>query len=106
MSVELVAPGKHLAAVFTLVGQHPGVQGALVYLEVGLGGECFITEPTLVVPSALVDDLHMVLELEARGQQLAAHITREKLLWYSLTFRVYSMLSRPEHLVLSVESNL
>ena len=98
MSVELVPPGKHLGAVFTFVGQHPSVEGALVYLEIGLGGEGFITEPALVVPPALVDNLHMGLELEARGQQLAAHVTREQLLWYSLSFGIYSMLSRSENL--------
>ena len=98
VSVELVPPGKHLGAVFTFVGQHPSVQRALVYLEIGLGGEGFITEPALVVPPALVDDLHMGLELEPRGQQLAAHVTREQLLWYSLSFRIHSMLSRPENL--------
>ena len=98
MSVELVPPSKHLGAVFTLVGQHPSVQRALVYLEVGLGGEGFITEPALVVPPALVDDLHMGLELEPRGQQLAAHVTRKQLLWYSLSFGIHSMLSRPENL--------
>ena len=97
MSVDLVPPGKHLGAVFTFVGQHPCVERALVYLEVGLGGEGFITEPALVVPPALVDDLHMGLELEPRGQQLAAHVTREQLLWYSFPFGVYSMLSRPEN---------
>ena len=100
VSVELVPPGEHLGAVFALVGQHPGVEGALVYLEVGLGGEGFITEPALVVPPPLVDDLHMGLELEAGGQQLAAHVTREQLLRHSLTLGVYSMLPRPENLLL------
>ena len=47
----------------------------------------------------------MVLELEARSQQLATHITWEQLLWYSLPFRVNSMLSRPENLILSVGSH-
>ena len=100
MSVELVPPGKHLGAVFTLVGQHPGVKRALVYLEVGFGGEGFITESALVVSPALMDDLHMGLELEAGGQQLAAHVTREQLFRHSLTLGVYSMLSRPENLLM------
>ena len=95
VSVELVPPGKHLGAVFTFVGQHPRVERSLVYLEVGLGGEGFITEPALVVPPALVDDLHMSLELEPGGQQLAAYITREQLLGDSLPFGIYTVLSRP-----------
>ena len=75
------------------------MERALVYLEVGLGGEGFITEPALVVPPPLMDDLHMGLELEARGQQLAAHVTREQLLRHSLTLGVNPMLSRPENLL-------
>ena len=34
VSVELVPSGKHLTAEFTFVGQHPGMERALVYLEV------------------------------------------------------------------------
>ena len=104
MSIELVPPGEHLAAVFTLVRQDPGVEGALVDLEVGLGGECLITEPALVVPPPLVDDLDMGLKLQPRGEQLAAHVTREQLLGYSLSLGVDTVFPCPEIKLFSLDS--
>ena len=42
-----------------VVGQDPGVLGALVYLQVGLGGEPLLAVAAGVVPLALVHHLHV-----------------------------------------------
>ncbi len=63
-----------------MVGQDPGVLGALVYLQVGLGGEPLLAVGAVVVAPALVHHLHVAAQLEAAGQQLPALSAAEHLL--------------------------
>ena len=71
------------------------VKGTLVDLNIGLGGECFVTEPALEIPPTLVDDLYVGLELHPAGQQFSTNITGEQLLRTNLALGVNTVLPRP-----------
>ena len=72
------------------------VKGTLVDLNIGLGGECFVTEPALEIPPTLVDDLYVGLELHPAGQQFSTNITGEQLFRNNLALGVNTVLPRPE----------
>ena len=80
VSGQLAAPCKHFLAEVTSVRQHSCVQRAFVDLEVGLGSEGLVAEPTLKVTPAFMDDFDVSLQLHLARQQLSTVITWEHLL--------------------------
>ena len=64
-------------------------------LNIGLGGERFVTEPALEVPPPLVYHLHVGLELHPAGQQFATNITGEQLFRNNLALGVNTVLPGP-----------
>jgi hypothetical protein len=84
-----------LITVGAMVGQHTGVLGPLVDLQIGLGREALLAVAAGVVALPLVHHLHVAAQLDAAGQQFAALRTREHLLRDHLTAGVHSMLSSP-----------
>ena len=64
-------------------------------LDIGLGGECFVTEPALEVPPPLVYHLHVCLELHPAGQEFATNITGEQLFRNNLALGVNTVLPGP-----------
>ena len=64
-------------------------------LNIGLGGERFVTEPALEVPPPLVYHLHVGLELHPAGQEFTTNITGEQLFRNNLALGVNTVLPRP-----------
>ena len=95
VSLELVSPGEHLGTELALIWQDSGMERPLVDLNIGLGGECFVTEPTLEVPPTLVYHLYVGLELHPAGQQFSTNITGEQLFRNNLALGVNTVLPRP-----------
>ena len=64
-------------------------------LNIGLGGERFVTEPALEVPPPLVYHLHVGLELHPAGKEFTTNITGEQLFRNNLALGVNTVLPRP-----------
>ena len=91
VSGQLTAPRKHFLAKVTSVRQHSCVQRAFVDLEVGLGSEGLVAEPTLEVSPAFMDDFNVSLQFHLACQQLSTVVTGEHFLWNNLAPWVHPM---------------
>ena len=84
VSGQLAAPCKHFLAEVTSVRQHSCVQRAFVDLEIGLGSEGLVAEPTFEVSPAFMDDFDVSLQFHLACQQLSTVVTGEHFLWNNL----------------------
>ena len=96
MAGQLTPPSEHLGTELAAVGQHTRVQRTFVDLQVGLGGECLITVLALVVSSSLMNHFDVSRQFHLTGQQFPTMITGKHFLRHDFSFRVDTMLPRPD----------